>query len=131
MNNGFNNEFDQNNPYNIFDNRGRPKNIIWSVISLISGILSITLSMLGWAGLILGVFAIASSVVARKKLGYFNGFAVAGLITGIFGTVSSIAIIIISMTNPALLEEVLGNMGNTGGTQGGSGVGNNDTNNSI
>ena len=131
MNNGFHNEFDANNPYNIFDNRGRPKNIIWSVLSLGAGVLSISLSMLGWAGLIFGICAIIFSAVARKTLGYFNGFAIAGLITGIFGTVSSIAIIIIAFTNPELLEEIFGLVGGTGsGTQGSSSTPS-DTNNSI
>ena len=131
MNNGFHNEFDANNPYNIFDNRGRPKNIIWSVLSLVAGILSITLSMFGWAGLIFGVCAIVFSAAARKTLGYFNGFAIAGLIVGIFGTVSSVAIIIIAYTNPELLEEIFGLVGSaSGGTQSGTNTPG-DTSNSI
>ena len=122
--NGFNNEFDPNNPYNIFDNRGRPKNIIWSVVSLVAGVLSISLSVFGWAGLILATLAIVASIVARRTLGYFNGFAVAGLITGIFGAVCSITVIILALVDPMLLEGLLGLVGTTGGgtTNGGGGT---------
>ncbi|MBO5945145.1 MAG: DUF4190 domain-containing protein [Clostridia bacterium] len=121
--NGFNNEFDPNNPYNIFDNRGRPKNIIWSVVSLVAGVLSISLSVFGWAGLVFGILAVAASIVARKTLGYFNGFAVAGLITGIFGTVSSVAVIIIAFIDPALLEGLFGLSGlSSGGATNGGGT---------
>lgn len=119
--NGFNNEFDPNNPYNIFDNRGRPKNIIWSVVSLVAGVLSISLSVFGWAGLILATLAIVASIVARRTLGYFNGFAVAGLITGIFGAVCSITVIILALVDPALLEGLLGLVGTTGSTTNGGG----------
>ena len=97
-----------NDPYNIFDNKGKPKNIGWSVASVISAVLSFFLSIFGWAGLILGVSAIAFAIAARVKLGYFNGWAVAGILIGIFGAVFSSSMIFISMTNPELLKEIFG-----------------------
>lgn len=106
------------NPYNIFDNRGRPKNILWSVVSAVCGMLSITLSIFGWVGLIFGVAAIIFFVMARRSLGYINGWAIAGLLTGIFGTVFSTALIIISFVNPALLTELFGFISVPGATDG-------------
>lgn len=96
------------NPYNIFDERGRPKSILWSVVSAVCGILSIFLSVFGWVGLIFGIAAIVFFVLARRTLGYINGWAIAGLLTGIFGTVFSLALIIIAFVNPALLTELFG-----------------------
>ena len=96
------------NPYNIFDERGRPKSILWSVVSAVCGILSISLSIFGWVGLIFGIAAIVFFVMARRTLGYINGWAIAGLLAGIFGTVFSISLIVIAFVNPALLTELFG-----------------------
>ena len=103
--NGFNGN---NDPYNIFDNRGKPKNIGWSVASVISAVLSFFLSIFGWAGLIFGVLSIVFAIAARVKLGYFNGWAIAGILIGIFGTVFSSSMIFISYTSPELLKEIFG-----------------------
>ena len=103
-----NGQNDSNNPYNIFDNRGKPKNIGWSVASVICALLSFSLSIFGWAGLVFGILSIASAVAARVKLGYFNGWAIAGLLIGIFGTVFSSSMIFIAYTNPELIKEVFG-----------------------
>lgn len=103
--NGFNGN---NDPYNIFDSRGKPKNIGWSVASVISAVLSFTLSIFGWAGLVLGISSIAFAIAARIKLGYFNGWAIAGILIGIFGTVFSASMIFISYTNPDLIKEIFG-----------------------
>lgn len=108
MNNDFGGNTDRNDPFNIFDNRGRPKNIKWSVASAVCGFLSIALATFGWAGLVFGIAAVVFSIVARKSLGYFNGWSIAGLLTGIFGTVFSVALIVIAYTNPALIVEIFG-----------------------
>ncbi|MBR2650270.1 MAG: DUF4190 domain-containing protein [Clostridia bacterium] len=80
--------------YELFD-EDKPKSKIWSVISLVLGMISVALSPLGWVSLILGVAAIAFAIVSRVSLKYFDGMAVAGLILGIFGIVFGIAVIMI------------------------------------
>ncbi len=96
------------NPYNIFDKMGRPKNIGWSVASCASAGISIFLSIFGWAGIVCGIMAIVFAILSRRALGYFNGWSVAGLLIGIVGTVFSTAMIIIAFTNPEMLKELLG-----------------------
>ena len=96
------------NPYNIFDKMGRPKNIAWSIASCVSAGLSIFLSIFGWAGIVAGICAIVFSILSRKALGYFNGWSIIGLLIGIVGTVFSTAMVIIAFTNPELLKELLG-----------------------
>ena len=101
------------NVYSIYTEKGKPKKMGWSVASMIMGILSLTFTSFGWVALILGVLAVIFSVIARVKLGYFNGFAIAGLITGIFGTVFGIAAILIEIFAPQIMEkisELLGEM---------------------
>ena len=73
--------------YEIFKNGGKPKSLGWSVASMVTGILSMLFSCLGWAGLVFGAVGVVLSLVARRNLGYFDGMAIAGLITGIFGFV--------------------------------------------
>lgn len=107
------NKEDLDNAYSIYTEKGKPKKMGWSIASMILGILSLILTSFGWVALILGVLAIIFSVIARAKLGYFNGFAIAGLITGIFGTVFGIAAIVIEIFAPQILErlaELLGDM---------------------
>ena len=67
-----------------------------SVAALIVGIASVAFCYFGWAGLILGVIAVALSVASRIMLGYFDGMAIAGLILGIFGIVFGGAMLIIN-----------------------------------
>ena len=85
--------------YTIVTTNGKPKTLAWSVAALAMGILAVILSFLGWAGAIIGVIAIALSFIARKFLGFFNGFILTGMMTGIFGTVIGIALIIADYMN--------------------------------
>ena len=79
--------------YEVFE-KSKTKSMVWSVCSLVFGIASVALSMLGWVALILGVLAVAFSVISRFKLGYFDGKAIWGLILGIFGIVFGIVMIV-------------------------------------
>jgi hypothetical protein len=72
----------------------KQKNRIWSVGSLVIGIMSVLCCCLEWPGLIFGVLAIVFAILSRKNLGYFDGLAIAGVILGIFGTVFSVFMII-------------------------------------
>ena len=102
--NGVNN----NDPYNIFDKRGRRKNIGWSVASAVCAVFSVFLSIFGWAGIVLGVTGVILAIVSRVKLGYFNTWSIAGILIGIFGTVFSVSMVFISYTNPELIKEIFG-----------------------
>lgn len=72
----------------------KQKNRIWSVGSLVIGILSVLCCCLEWPGAIFGVLAIVFSIISRKKLGYFDGLSIAGLILGICGVVFSVCMIV-------------------------------------
>ena len=96
----------------IVNEKGKPKTLIWSVVALICGIVSLVLSTLGWAGLIVGVAAIIFAVVARVKMGYFNSYIIAALICSIFGVIFSAASIIIIAIDPEFFSRMLEGMNN-------------------
>ena len=68
---------------------------LFSLISVFFAAFSVILSFVPWVGFIFGLISIAFSLISRKKLGYFEGFALVGLIIGIFGFVFSFAGIIL------------------------------------
>jgi len=103
--------------YKIVTEEGKPKNIGATVASMVCGIASVVISFDGIfaiLGIMLAIAAIILSVVGRKKLGYFNGFAIAGLITGIFGIVFGITSILIEFVFYELLEGFFGAGGGAG-----------------
>lgn len=59
----------------------------WSVISLFSGILAVLLCSVYYVGILFAVVSIASALVSRRRLGYFDGLSLAGLLVGIVGCV--------------------------------------------
>lgn len=79
--------------YELFD-KNKQKTMIWSVLSLIFGIVSIICCCYGWLGLVLSAASIAFAVVSRVNLKYFDGMALAGLIIGIFGMVFSLTVLV-------------------------------------
>ena len=79
----------------IFDG-GKKRSLAWSVASMVLGIFSIVYCIVPFVGLLFSTLAIALSVVARKKLKYFDGMAIAGLILGIFGAVIGITVIVLA-----------------------------------
>ena len=91
----------------IFD-KGKKKTLAFSIVSLVTGILSILCCCFAFVGLPLGIIAIVFSAVSRKKLGYFDGMAVAGLVLGIFGTVIGAVVLILSFTSytQTILSEI-------------------------
>lgn len=84
---------------------GKPKTLSMSLASLIIGVLSLTFGFLGWSGIILGATAVVLSILSRRRLGYFDGMSVGGLILGIFGFVFGVSIII--AVNFLITEEML------------------------
>ena len=93
----------------IFDN-GKKKTKAFSIVSMITGILSILCCCVVWEGLPLGIIAIVFAAISRKKLGYFDGMAVAGLVLGIFGAVIGTVIFILSLT--PLVDTIISEMTN-------------------
>ena len=91
----------------IVNQKGKPKTLLWSIAALALGILSLVLSALGWAGLIVGVLAIALAAVARVRMGFFNSFIIAALLCSIFGVVFSLASVIIVMIDPEFFNRIL------------------------
>ena len=59
----------------------------WSVAAVIVGVIAILLFRVSVVGMIFAIASVCLSVISRKILGYFDGFAIAGLIVGIFGIV--------------------------------------------
>lgn len=98
------NEFEYRGPNNF----GRPKTMGWSIVALVSGIISVICCCLGVTGIIFGAVAITASILSRKSLGYFDGLSIAGLVLGIFGVVFGIAILAaISAVGEEIWDEYL------------------------
>ena len=111
-NDGFENNENNQNGYGSQDysfetlmRNGRPKSFGWSVASMVIGIISLVCCFFGWTGFILGAVSIALSIVSRRKLGYFDGMSVAGLILGIFGLVFGVSVLI--AVNFLITEEMM------------------------
>ena len=75
----------------------KSKNRGFAISSMILGILSIVCCCYFYVGMAAAVLAIIFSVISRIKMGYFDGFAVAGLVTGIIGLVFGIAMIVVEI----------------------------------
>lgn len=73
---------------------GRPRTLAWSLVSFVTGLISIFVCFFGWAAIALGAIAVTSSVISRKTLGYFDKMSVGGIILGIFGAVSGIIVLV-------------------------------------
>lgn len=110
------NEFENNNfrsgnnefEYRGGNNFGKPKTTGWSVVSLVSGIISVVCCCLGITGIIFGIVAIVSALLSRKVLGYFDGLSIAGLILGIFGVVFGVSILAaVAMLGEEFWEEYI------------------------
>ena len=74
---------------------GVPRSRGWSVASMILGILSILLSFIPFTGVVLGTVSIITALISRRNLGYFDGIAIAGIITGAIGSVFGIMSLVI------------------------------------
>lgn len=59
----------------------------FAIASLVLGILSLVCCCISYAGLVMATLAIIFAIVSRKKMGYFDSLAIAGLIVGIIGVI--------------------------------------------
>ncbi len=87
---------ENNYAYRSFTPENKQKSRVWSIASLVTGILAVICCCMGWTGIVFGAAAIATAIVSRVKLGYFDGLSIAGLILGIFGFVFGIMIVVFS-----------------------------------
>ena len=72
--------------------------LVFSIIGLVSGVMSLSLSFFGYGsifGMLCGAAAIIFSSLSKKKCSRNNGMATAGLVTGIIGTAISLLMMII------------------------------------
>ena len=70
----------------------------WSVISFFAGILSVLLCPIYIAGFVFAVLSVVGALVSRKKLGFFDTLALAGLLIGIVGTVFCAFSLVVDIT---------------------------------
>lgn len=86
-----------------------PHTRAWSVASLVLGIISLLCCCLSWGAAVAGAMAIICAIISRRTLGYFDGLAVAGLITGIIGTVFGVYMgcLMTSDSFQELMEEIM------------------------
>ena len=82
--------------YEVF-NKDKPKSILLSLLSVISGVLSVGLSFFGIVGIIFGIGAVVLSAISRINLKYFDKLSVVGMILGIFGAVFGISTVIFNI----------------------------------
>ena len=68
----------------------RSRSLIWSVISFVSGVLSLALCAFWFVGLVFAAGAIVTSLISRKNLGFFEKYAIIGLVLGMMGTVCGV-----------------------------------------
>ena len=78
---------------NVITKKGNTR--LFSLISVCLAALSVIVFLIPWLGLIFGLLSIGFSFISRRKLGYFEGLALVGLIIGIFGFVFSLTGIIL------------------------------------
>ncbi|MBO7304536.1 MAG: DUF4190 domain-containing protein [Clostridia bacterium] len=97
--NGYEN-YNEDYAYQTVMRNGRPKTRVWSVFSMVFGILSVVCCCLTYVALVFGILALVFAVVSRTRLGYFDGMAIAGLVLGVFGTVIGFSFAILPFLIP-------------------------------
>ena len=75
----------------------KSKNRAFAIVSMVLGILSIVCCCIYYVGIVAAIIAVVFASVSRAKMGYFDGFAIAGLITGIIGIVFGAAMIVVDI----------------------------------
>ena len=63
---------------------------IWSVTSFALGVLSLALCVFYYVSLVFAIGSLISSLISRKNLGFFERYAIIGLILGIMGCVCGV-----------------------------------------
>ena len=92
--NNQNGSYDDDYAFRMVTDKGRPKTLLWSIISVVFAVLSILTFYLGYSAIILGLLAAVFAVISRKNLGYFNRMSIAGLSLGIIGFVFGCSVVL-------------------------------------
>lgn len=66
--------------------KGKKESKVWGIASLVTGILNLLLFLMPYFGLPLAIFAMVAYGLQKPK----NGFATAGLVCGIIGTILNV-----------------------------------------
>lgn len=77
----------------------RSRTLLWAVISIVCGAVSILLSHYYYIGFVFAVAAVSFSVVSRKTLGFFEKYSIMGIIFGIMGFVTGTFALIVDVLN--------------------------------
>lgn len=72
----------------------KSRSLIWSMVSFIAGILSILLCPIYYVSLVFALASVVTSLISRKNLGFFEKYAIIGLILGMMGIVFGISSLI-------------------------------------
>ena len=70
----------------------------WSVISFFAGILSVLLCPIYVLGFAFAVLSVVGALISRKRLGYFDTLALAGMLIGIVGSVFCVFSLVVDIT---------------------------------
>ena len=68
----------------------KSRSLIWAVLSLIAGILSLVLCPIYYVSFILSACSAVFSLMSRHNLGFFEKYSIIGLILGIMGFVCGV-----------------------------------------
>ena len=68
----------------------KSRSLIWSMASFVVGVLSILLCPIYYVSLVFAAGSIVTSLVSRRNLGFFEKYAIYGLILGMMGIVCGI-----------------------------------------
>lgn len=68
----------------------RSRTLIWSVISILCGVLSIMLCPFYYVSLVIAGVAFLFAWISRRNLGFFEKYSIMGIIFGIMGFVTGI-----------------------------------------
>ncbi len=69
----------------------KSRSLVWSVISFVAGVLSLAICTFYYVSLVFAAVSIVSSLISRKNLGFFERYAIIGLVLGIMGIVFGIS----------------------------------------
>lgn len=67
----------------------RSRSLIWAVIAFAAGILSLALSSFYYVGYVFSGISLATALISRRNLGFFEKYSIMGIILGIIGLVFS------------------------------------------
>ena len=68
----------------------KSRTLIWSALSIVFAGLCIFLCKFYYVGIVLAALTVGSALMSRKTLGFFDKYAIWGIIFGIFGFIANV-----------------------------------------